>query len=170
GRGLPGAAKSSSKNSPGWYAFQSIGIVSRNDTRNEAPNRLDQMAQREGGWAPSWCPGSRTPRPARSASVGGFGSPLARGCRRGIVENGSLSEDSVVLADVRVRKIVIVAKRTTVDDILPLVADLSPQERVRLLKLIAARPATDAATGYAAIPPGEDEFSSDDEPLSWEAD
>ena len=62
------------------------------------------------------------------------------------------------------------AKRMTVDDILPLVANLTPQERVRLLKLIASRPSTDPAGVYGAMPPGEDEFSTDEEPLAWEAD
>jgi hypothetical protein len=58
----------------------------------------------------------------------------------------------------------------TVDDILPLVANLTPQERARLLRLITARPGADAAAAYAATPPGEDEFSTDEEPLAWEAD
>ncbi len=62
------------------------------------------------------------------------------------------------------------AKRMTVDDILPLVANLTPQERVRLLKLMASRPSTDPAAVYGAMPPGEDEFSTDEEPLAWEAD
>jgi hypothetical protein len=58
----------------------------------------------------------------------------------------------------------------TVDDILPLVANLTPQERVRLLRLIASRPSTDPAAVYEAMPPGDDEFSTDEEPLAWEAD
>jgi hypothetical protein len=62
------------------------------------------------------------------------------------------------------------AKHVTVDDILPLVANLTPQERVRLLRLITSRPGTDAAAAYGATPPGDDEFSTDEERLAWEAD
>jgi len=58
----------------------------------------------------------------------------------------------------------------TVEDILPLVAGLTPQERVRLLRLIARSPSVDAAVAYAAVPPGRDEFSTDEEPLAWEAE
>ena len=58
----------------------------------------------------------------------------------------------------------------TADDILPLVANLTPQERARLLKLISSRPSSDAAAAYGAVPPGEDEFSTDEEPLAWEAE
>jgi len=62
------------------------------------------------------------------------------------------------------------AKRMTADDILPLVASLTPQERIRLLRLIASRPTADAAAAYGAMPPGDDEFSTDEEPLAWEAE
>jgi hypothetical protein len=62
------------------------------------------------------------------------------------------------------------AKPMTADDILPLVASLTPQERVRLLRLIASRPAADPAAVYGATPPGDDEFSTDEEPLAWEAE
>jgi hypothetical protein len=62
------------------------------------------------------------------------------------------------------------AKSMTADDILPLVASLTPQERVRLLRLIASRPSSDAAAASSAVPPGKDEFSSDEEPLSWDAE
>lgn len=58
----------------------------------------------------------------------------------------------------------------TVEDILPLVAGLTPQERGRLLRLIARSPGVDAAAAYAAVPPGRDEFSTDEEPLAWEAE
>ena len=58
----------------------------------------------------------------------------------------------------------------TADDILPLVAGLTPQERVRLLRLITSRPGVDAAAAHAAVPSGKDEFSSDEEPLAWEAE
>ena len=62
------------------------------------------------------------------------------------------------------------AKPMTADDIFPLVANLTPQERVRLLRLITSRPTADPAAVYGAMPPGDDEFSTDEEPLAWEAD
>ena len=61
------------------------------------------------------------------------------------------------------------AKPLTADDIIPLVASLTPQERVRLLRLIALSQGTDAAV-YESVPPSRDEFSSDEEPLAWEAE
>lgn len=62
------------------------------------------------------------------------------------------------------------SRRTTVHDILPLVAELSPRERIHLLRLMIARRDFDEAALYTAIPPGRDEFSSDEQPLAWEAD
>jgi len=56
------------------------------------------------------------------------------------------------------------------DDILPLVASLTPQERIRLLRLITTRPGADAAAAYREAPPGQDEFSADEEPLTWDAE
>jgi len=61
------------------------------------------------------------------------------------------------------------AKTLTADDILPLVASLTPQERVRLLRLIASPPGEDA-TVYRSVPPSRDEFSADDEAIAWDAD
>jgi hypothetical protein len=61
------------------------------------------------------------------------------------------------------------AKTLTVDDILPLVASLTPHERVRLLRLIALPQGEDAPV-YRSVPPSRDEFSADDEPLAWDAD
>ena len=61
------------------------------------------------------------------------------------------------------------SKPLTADDILPLVACLTPQERVRLLRLISAPTGADAAV-YRDLPPASDEFSSDDGALSWEAE
>jgi hypothetical protein len=58
----------------------------------------------------------------------------------------------------------------TADDLLPLIAGLTPQERVRLFRLITARPGADAAAAYSSVPPGQDEFSTDEEPLAWDAD
>ena len=64
----------------------------------------------------------------------------------------------------------IMARPMTADDILPLVASLTPQERVRLFRLITSRPNADSVTAYDAVPPGQDEFSTDEEPLAWEAE
>ena len=61
------------------------------------------------------------------------------------------------------------AKSLTADDILPLVASLTPQERVRLLRLIAL-PQGGAESVYRSVPPSRDEFSADEEPLAWDAD
>ena len=59
--------------------------------------------------------------------------------------------------------------RLTVDDIVPLIAALTPQERTNLLRLIA-RPQSDDASLYCAIPPTNEEFSADEEPLAWEGE
>jgi hypothetical protein len=61
------------------------------------------------------------------------------------------------------------AKTLTADDILPLVASLPTRERIRLLRLIAAPQGADAPL-YRSIPPSRYEFSSDEEPLAWDAD
>jgi hypothetical protein len=50
-----------------------------------------------------------------------------------------------------------------------LVASLTPQERVRLLRLIALPQGGDAPV-YRSVPPSRDEFSADEEPLAWDAD
>jgi len=60
-------------------------------------------------------------------------------------------------------------KALTAEDILPLVAALTPDERERLLHLIASPKRGDQAV-YALKPPRCDEFSSDDELLAWEAE
>lgn len=57
----------------------------------------------------------------------------------------------------------------TADEILSLVHRLAPQERVRLIRLIAKSAGGDAAA-YAALPPRADEFSSDEEHLAWDAE
>ncbi len=62
------------------------------------------------------------------------------------------------------------AKSVTAEDILPLVACLTPQERLRLLRLISVRPGADQADAYHALPSVRDEFTSDEEPLSWDAE
>jgi hypothetical protein len=61
------------------------------------------------------------------------------------------------------------AKVLTADDILPLVASLTPRERVRLLWLIALPQGSDAVM-YQSVPPSRDEFSADEEPLAWDAE
>ena len=60
-------------------------------------------------------------------------------------------------------------KALTADDILPLVASLTPQERVRLLRLIALPQGSDASI-YQSVPPSRDEFPADEEPLAWDAE
>jgi hypothetical protein len=61
------------------------------------------------------------------------------------------------------------ARTLTADDILPLVASLTPQERVRLLRLITS-PSSGDAPVYRSVPPSRDEFSADEEPLACDAD
>jgi hypothetical protein len=56
----------------------------------------------------------------------------------------------------------------TADDILPLVAQLSPAERLRLFRLIQS--VGDDLEGYRAAPPGQAEFSSDEDQLAWDGD
>jgi len=48
-----------------------------------------------------------------------------------------------------------------------LIAKLSDTERSRLLRLIVA--AEGDARVYAASPPRDEEFGTDDDPLSWDA-
>lgn len=62
------------------------------------------------------------------------------------------------------------AKPLTADDILPLVACLTPQERLRLVRLISVRRGAGDGDAYRALPPSHEEFSSDEEPLSWDAE
>ena len=61
-------------------------------------------------------------------------------------------------------------KQMTADDILPLVAGLTPQERARLIRLIAEQPHRPEGSIYEVVPPGRNEFSSDGEPLAWEGE
>lgn len=60
-------------------------------------------------------------------------------------------------------------KPLTAEDILPLVATLTPQERVRLLRLIALPQGADASV-YRSAPPLRDEFSADEDSLAWDAE
>jgi len=61
------------------------------------------------------------------------------------------------------------ATQLTVEDLVPLVAALTPEERTRLLRLIV-RPQSDDDPLYRAMPPAKEEFSSDEDPLSWEGE
>ena len=67
-------------------------------------------------------------------------------------------------------RIAVMAKPLSADDILPLVACLTPKERLRLLRLISVRPGADDGDAYRALPPTREEFSSDEEPLGWDAE
>lgn len=55
------------------------------------------------------------------------------------------------------------------EDILPLIAKLSREERQRLFRLALGQGRTDEQA-YAALPPKDDEFTSDEGHLSWEAE
>ena len=46
---------------------------------------------------------------------------------------------------------------------------VDPEERTRLLRLIA-RPQCDDASLYHAMPTTKEELSADEEPLAWEGD
>lgn len=61
-------------------------------------------------------------------------------------------------------------KSMTAEEVLPLIAKLTPRERLRLLRLMTADTDLDAALEYGALTPQPDEFSTDLEPLSWEAE
>ncbi len=51
-------------------------------------------------------------------------------------------------------------------------ASLTPEERARVLAAAAQRLRhTQASTGaYLAVPPASDEFTTDEDPLAWEAE
>jgi hypothetical protein len=66
-------------------------------------------------------------------------------------------------------KLSLMAQPLTANDLLPLVARLAPGERDRLVHLIEARAESDASV-YGTTPPGRKEFSSDEEPLGWDAE
>jgi hypothetical protein len=63
----------------------------------------------------------------------------------------------------------IMSQPLTANDLLPLVARLTPQERERLARLISAASERDAAI-YATAPIRQDEFSANDESLAWDAE
>lgn len=61
----------------------------------------------------------------------------------------------------------------TAQDLWPLVQKLPHDEQVRLAKLAlraAAQSGSSDAEAYRAAPPSVDEFSSQEEPLAWEAE
>lgn len=60
-------------------------------------------------------------------------------------------------------------KPLTADEILPLVKHLTLSERARLIQLIGASCESDARA-YRAAPATLNEFSSDEDPLAWDAD
>ena len=57
----------------------------------------------------------------------------------------------------------------TANDLLPLVARLAPGEREHLVRLITETSERDASVCLAA-PPRQDEFTSDQESLAWDAE
>ena len=65
---------------------------------------------------------------------------------------------------------VLMGKPLTADDVLPMVAALTSLEKARLLRLISARSAESPAAAYRDVPVSKDEFSSDEEPLSWDGE
>ncbi|AKJ05912.1 hypothetical protein ATI61_110341 [Archangium gephyra] len=61
----------------------------------------------------------------------------------------------------------------TAQDLWPLVQKLPHDEQVRLAKLAlraAAQSGASDTAAYRAAPPSADEFSSQEDPLAWEAD
>jgi hypothetical protein len=62
----------------------------------------------------------------------------------------------------------------TAEDLWPLVSRLSPEERIRLIRLTIARGAVASsdAVAYERVPVGSDEFHQDsyEDPLAWDAE
>ena len=67
-------------------------------------------------------------------------------------------------------RIDLMPKPLSAEDIFPLVDCLSSRERLRLLRLISTRPGADDRDAYHALPPRDEEFSSDEDPLAWDAE
>ncbi len=61
-------------------------------------------------------------------------------------------------------------KTLSAEDIFQLVDCLSTPERLRLLRLISTRSVADDREVYRAAPPRDEEFSTDEEPLAWDAE
>ncbi len=72
----------------------------------------------------------------------------------------------------RARRLSIMSEVLTADDLLPLIAKLAHDQRVRLAKLaLYAAASEDAdAAAYRAAPPSADEFSDEGDPLAWEGE
>jgi hypothetical protein len=70
-----------------------------------------------------------------------------------------------------------VSQAKKAEDLLPLVQELPPEERVRLARLVLQVPGSSPSSdvdAYRREPPHEDEFSTEDDPLAregngWEA-
>jgi hypothetical protein len=56
----------------------------------------------------------------------------------------------------------------TADDLLPLIAKLSSVERRKLFRLI--QKVGNDVEAYRAVPPAQDEFSSEEDTLAWDSD
>lgn len=81
-----------------------------------------------------------------------------------------MKEKSLFPSDWATTRPVALIKMLTIDPTFPGTA-LTPEERVRLLRLIASpgeRGGDDSV--YASVPPLRDEFSVNDDPLAWEAE
>jgi hypothetical protein len=61
------------------------------------------------------------------------------------------------------------AKELTADDLMPLIEKLSVEERRRLLRFALTR-GDDDSQAYADEPVRDGEFTSDIDPLAWDAD
>jgi hypothetical protein len=64
----------------------------------------------------------------------------------------------------------LMAKHLIAEDIFPLVDCLSPDERLRLHRFISTRSTADDPEIYRALPPRNEEFSSDEDRLGWDAE
>lgn len=64
------------------------------------------------------------------------------------------------------------AEKLSAIDVWPIAKKLPRAEQVQLAKLLLreARGRRTDAEAYAAMPPGEDEFSSDEDALAWEGE
>ena len=96
-------------------------------------------------------------------SVGTREPAILRNLRRRCYSDGTIVEEAPSGWSL------VMPKSLIAEDILPIVACLTQQERGRLMRLIAAPFGGDAAV-YAAVPVGEDEFGSDVDPLAWESE
>jgi len=61
-------------------------------------------------------------------------------------------------------------RHPSAEDIFPLVDCLLPDERLRLLRFISARPGADDRDIYRALPPRSEKFSGDEDRLAWDAE